>query len=171
MNRPPARCGKGSPPSRARKRESVSAPRTCSRDFPGTVEAASDAENWVASQASALGLGEEAEFAINLCLEELFLNAVKHGHANRASISVCAEAHGVTVEFADDGEPFDPTLAPAKRINGPTQDFEIGGYGTGLMQKFSRRMSYRRFEGMNRLVLEFDAARNPHAGPDSLSMT
>ena len=171
MNWPPARCGKGSPPSRARKRESVSAPRTCSRDFPGTVEAASDAENWVASQASALGLGEEAEFAINLCLEELFLNAVKHGHANRASISVCAEAHGVTVEFADDGEPFDPTLAPAKRINGPTQDFEIGGYGTGLMQKFSRRMSYRRFEGMNRLVLEFDAARNPNAGPDSLSMT
>jgi serine/threonine-protein kinase RsbW len=171
MNRPPARCGKGSPPSRARKRESVSAPRICSRDFPGTVEAASDAENWVASQASALGLGEEAEFAINLCLEELFLNAVKHGHANRASISVCAEAHGVTVEFADDGEPFDPTLAPAKRINGPTQDFEIGGYGTGLMQKFSRRMSYRRFEGMNRLVLEFDAARNPNAGPDSLSMT
>ena len=171
MNRPPARCGKGSPPSRARKRESVSAPRTCSRDFPGTVEAASDAENWVASQASALGLGEEAEFAINLCLEELFLNAVKHGHANRASISVCAEAHGVTVEFADDGEPFDPTLAPAKRISGPTQDFEIGGYGTGLMQKFSRRMSYRRFEGMNRLVLEFDAARNPNAGPDSLSMT
>jgi anti-sigma regulatory factor (Ser/Thr protein kinase) len=171
MNRPPARCWKGSPPSRARKRESVSAPRTCSRDFPGTVEAASDAENWVASQASALGLGEEAEFAINLCLEELFLNAVKHGHANRASISVCAEAHGVTVEFADDGEPFDPTLAPAKRISGPTQDFEIGGYGTRLMQKFSRRMSYRRFEGMNRLVLEFDAARNPNAGPDSLSMT
>ena len=58
--------------------ESMSEPglRTCSRDFPGTVEAASDAENWVASQASALGLGEEAEFAIGLCLEELFLNAV-----------------------------------------------------------------------------------------------
>ena len=149
----------------------MSEPRTCSRDFPGTVEAASDAENWVASQANALSLGEEVEFAINLCLEELFLNAVKHGHASRASISVCAEAHGVTVEFADDGEPFDPTLAPAKRINGPTEDFEIGGYGTGLMQKFSRRMSYRRFEGMNRLVLEFDAARNPNAGPDSLSMT
>jgi len=28
------------------------------------------------------------------------------------------------------------------------------------MQKFSRRMSYRRFEGMNRLVLEFDADRD-----------
>jgi serine/threonine-protein kinase RsbW len=134
--------------------------RTCSRDFPGTVEAASDAETWIASQASALGLGEEAEFAIGLCLEELFLNAVQHGHANRASISVCAEPGGVIVEFADDGAPFDPTLAPAKRISGPTHDFDIGGYGTGLMQKFSRRISYRRFEGMNRLVLEFGADRD-----------
>jgi anti-sigma regulatory factor (Ser/Thr protein kinase) len=143
--------------------------RTCSRDFPGTVEAASDAESWVASQASVLGLGDEAEFAIGLCLEELFLNAVQHGHANRASISVRAQSDGVTVEFADDGEPFDPTLAPAKRISGPTDDFEIGGYGAGLMQKFSRRMSYRRFEGMNRLVLEFDAGHNAKAGPDTLS--
>jgi anti-sigma regulatory factor (Ser/Thr protein kinase) len=145
----------------------MNSPRTCSCEFPGTVEAASEAEVWVSSQASALGLGQEAEFAIGLCVEELFLNAVMHGHANRAHISVCAESDGVTVEFADDGAPFDPTLAPAKRISGPTQDFDIGGYGTGLMQKFSRRMSYSRFEGMNRLVLEFDAGRN--ASPDSLS--
>jgi len=132
--------------------------RTCSRDFPGTVEAASEAEVWLARQASAMGLGQEAEFAIGLCLEEAFLNAVKHGHANRATISVCAEPKGVIVEFADDGAPFDPTIAPAKRIAGPREDFGIGGYGVGLMRKFSRRMSYRRFEGMNRLVLEFDAA-------------
>ena len=146
---------------------SVTPSRSCSRDFPGTIEAASDAESWVASQASALGLGQEAEFAIGLCLEELFLNAVQHGRANRASISVCAESDGVTVEFADDGEAFDPTLAPAKRIHGPSDDFEIGGYGTGLMQKFSRRMSYRRFDGMNHLVLEFDVGRNGR--PDDLS--
>lgn len=145
--------------------------RACSRDFPGTVEAASDAETWVARQASAMGLGQEAEFAIGLCLEELFLNAVQHGHANRATISVCAEPDGVTVEFADDGEAFDPTLAPAKRINGPTDDFDIGGYGAGLMQKFSRRMSYRRSDGMNRLVLEFAADRNANDSPGALSIT
>ncbi len=132
-------------------------PRACSRNFPGTIEAAEDAEMWIARQASVLGLGADAEFAINLCLEELFLNAVQHGHANQATISVCAEPSGVTVEFVDDGEPFDPTTAPAKRITSPTEDFKIGGYGAGLMQQFSRRMSYRRSEGMNRLVLEFDA--------------
>jgi serine/threonine-protein kinase RsbW len=131
--------------------------QTCSRDFPGTIEAASDAEAWLVSQAGALGLAADAEFAINLCLEELFLNAVEHGRANRATISLCAEPQGVRVEFVDDGEPFDPTRSPAKRINGPDEDFEIGGYGAGLLQKFSRRMSYRRDEGRNRLVLEFDA--------------
>jgi serine/threonine-protein kinase RsbW len=130
-------------------------PRACSRDFPGTVEGASDAERWIVGETSALGLGEDARFAINLCLEELFLNAVTHGHANRASISVSSEPDSVTVEFADDGEPFDPTHALAKRINAPTADFQIGGYGVGLMQRFSRRMSYRRAGGMNRLVLEF----------------
>jgi len=131
--------------------------RSCSRDFPGTIEAAEDAEIWFARQASVLGLSPDAEFAINLCLEELFLNAVQHGRAKRATISICAEPDGARVEFADDGQPFDPTLAPAKRINGPTDDFDIGGYGTGLMQKFSRRMSYSRSGGMNRLILEFAA--------------
>lgn len=70
--------------------------RACSRDFPGTIEAAEDAEIWIAHQANVLGLGADAEFAINLCLKELFLNAVQHGRAKQASISVCAEPDGVT---------------------------------------------------------------------------
>ena len=90
--------------------------RTCSRDFPGTIEAAEDAELWVSRQSNALGLGPDAEFAINLCLEELFLNAVQHGRANRATISICAEPNGARVEFADDGVPFDPTDGPGRRI-------------------------------------------------------
>ena len=143
----------------------------CSRDFPGTVAAAEEAEIWVAAQAGALGVGPDAEFAINLCLEELFLNAVQHGRASHATISVCAGRDGVTVEFADDGEPFDPTLAPAKRINGPNEDFTIGGYGAGLMRKFSRRMDYRRSDGMNRLVLEFDSNLNASSNRAALSPT
>jgi hypothetical protein len=72
--------------------------QACSREFPGTVAAAAD-----------------AEFAINLCLEELFLNAVQHGRANRATISIWAAPGGARVEFVADGAPFDPTGAPAAR--------------------------------------------------------
>ncbi len=137
-------------------------PQSVSRDFPGAVEAASDAEAWIVSQSGALGLGADAEFAISLCVEELFLNAVSHGRAKQASISIAPGPDGVRVEFVDDGAPFDPTAAPCRRINGRTDDFAIGGYGAGLIQKFSRRMFYRRDDGRNRLVLEFDAA-----GPQS----
>jgi serine/threonine-protein kinase RsbW len=132
-------------------------PQTRSRDFPGTVAAASDAEAWLATESRELGFAADAEFAIDLCLEELFLNAVRHGRANRASISLRTESDGVRFEFVDDGAPFDPTVARARRIERSMEDFQIGGYGMGLLKKFARRMGYRRDDGHNRLVLEFDA--------------
>ena len=146
---------------------SESPPQPCSRDFPGTLEAAAEAEAWLMSQSGALGLETDTEYAINLCLEELFINAVEHGRAKRATISIWNESDGVHVEFVDDGGPFDPSRAPAKRIEGPTQDFEIGGFGTGLVQKFSRRLSYRRSDGYNRLLLEFGAGHDANPGPEA----
>ena len=127
-----------------------------SRDFPGTVEAAADAEAWLAKETGALGLAGDTVYAINLCVEELFLNAVKHGRANKATISIWNEADGTRLEFVDDGRAFDPTVAPIKRLHGLGTDFQIGGFGSGLVHKFSRRMSYRRTGGANRLTLEFD---------------
>ena len=133
-------------------------PQIVSRDFEGTLEAAEEAEAWLVSQSGALGLAPKAEFAINLCVEELFLNAIRHGRANRAKISIRSESDGVRLEFVDDGAPFDSAAAPARRIRDHSEDFQIGGYGTGLLRKFSRRMSYTRGSGENRLVLEFDSA-------------
>ncbi len=146
---------------------SAPGPQTRSRDFPGTIEAAAEAETWLMSQSGALGLPEDTEFALNLCLEELFINAVEHGRANRATISIWAEADGVRLEFVDDGGPFDPGDAPAKRITAPGEDFEIGGFGAGLLQRFSRRMSYHRSDGRNRLLLEFGANRTANAIPET----
>jgi anti-sigma regulatory factor (Ser/Thr protein kinase) len=134
-----------------------------SRDFTGAVEGAMEAEAWLMSESGALGLAPDTEFAINVCLEELFLNAVQHGRAKRATISIWTESDGVRVEFVDDGGPFDPRSVPVKRISGPTEEIEIGGFGAGLVQKFSRRLSYRRTDGYNRLLLEFGAARDADA--------
>jgi len=149
----------------------ASDPQPYSRNFPGTVEAAAEAEAWIMSQSQALGLGPATEYAINLCLEELFLNAVKHGRANQASISIWAEPDGVRVEFVDDGGPFDPSTAPAKRISGPMEDFEIGGFGTGLVRKFSRSLSYSRSDGYNRLLLEFGVNRDALPGKEAQKKT
>jgi serine/threonine-protein kinase RsbW len=130
-----------------------------SREFSATVEAAMEAEGWLAAACEELRLPSETAFAIGLCMEELFLNAVQHGRADTVTVALSPAPDGLCLEFADDGAPFNPIVAPAKRIERRCDDFEIGGYGTGLLQKFTRRMSYRRESGRNVLALEFDSAR------------
>jgi anti-sigma regulatory factor (Ser/Thr protein kinase) len=129
-----------------------------SREFSGTIEAAMEAEGWLVAACEGLRLPSGTAFAISLCVEELFLNAVQHGRASAVTVALNAVADGLCVEFRDDGVPFNPIVAPAKRIEQRCNDFEIGGYGTGLLQKFTRRMSYRHESGCNLVSLEFDAA-------------
>jgi anti-sigma regulatory factor (Ser/Thr protein kinase) len=129
-----------------------------SREFSGTIEAAMEAEGWLVAACEGLRLPSGTAFAISLCVEELFLNAVQHGRASAVTVALNAVADGLCVEFRDDGVPFNPIVAPAKRIEQRCDDFEIGGYGTGLLQKFTRRMSYRHESGCNLVSLEFDAA-------------
>ena len=127
-----------------------------SREFSGTLEAAIEAEGWLVAACEGLRLPSETAFAISLCVEELFLNAVQHGRASAVTVALDAAADGPCVEIGDDGVPFNPVVAPAKRIEQRCDDFEIGGYGTGLLQRFARRMSYRRESGRNLVALEFD---------------
>jgi anti-sigma regulatory factor (Ser/Thr protein kinase) len=119
-------------------------------DFAGTLAEAARAEAWAVEQGARLALPEAARFALSLCLEELFVNAVTHGGAARVRLALNAE----TLEFRDDGAAFDPTVAPAKRLDG-AGDFEIGGFGTGLLQNFARRLDYRRADGWNVVRLAF----------------
>jgi anti-sigma regulatory factor (Ser/Thr protein kinase) len=128
-----------------------------SREFSGTIEAAMEAEEWLIAACEGLRLPSETAFAIGLCVEELFLNAVQHGRASVVTVALNAAADGLCVEFRDDGVAFNPIARPVKRIEQRCDDFEIGGYGTGLLQKFTRRMSYRHESGRNLVSLEFDA--------------
>ena len=128
-----------------------------SREFSATVEAAMEAEGWLVAVCEELRLPSETAFAISLCVEELFLNAVQHGRASAVTVALNPGADGIRLEFRDDGAPFNPLVAPAKQIERRCDDFEIGGYGTGLLQRFARRMSYRREGGRNLVALEFDA--------------
>ena len=79
----------------------------------------------------AAGLDADAAFELNLALEELFANAVRHGGCEGMKNAVevrlrLAEHGGVAVEFRDRGAPFDPTsvaepdlAASAARISTP----------------------------------------------------
>lgn len=98
-------------------------------------------------------LDGEAAFQLNLALEELFVNAVRHGGcegiADAAQIRLIAEAGGVQVQFRDRGRAFDPTEAPAAGLLTPLAEREAGGLGIHLVREIMREIEYRREDGWN----------------------
>ena len=102
-------------------------------------------------------LGEEVEFHLNLVLEELFANAIRHGGCegmrDAASVQLEMLVNGVAIEFADRGVPFDPTTAPAPELDAPLETRLVGGLGIHLVRQVVRDLRYERVEGWNRLTM------------------
>lgn len=93
-------------------------------------------------------LDDEIEFQLNLVLEELFVNTVRHGGcegmADSSRIHLRTEADGIAVEFADRGREFDPTSAPAVDIDAPLEERHSGGLGIHLVRGIMRDLQYSR---------------------------
>lgn len=104
------------------------------------------------------GLDSEASFELNLVLEELFTNAVRHGGCagmkNAVAVRLEAGENGaVAVEFRDHGRPFDPTSAAAPDLLAPLEERAPGGLGIHLVRQFMRDLEYQRAAGENRLTM------------------
>jgi serine/threonine-protein kinase RsbW len=95
---------------------------------------------------------------LSIILEELFTNAVKHGyHSNtpRGTIEVALilEAGRLTIEFSDDGQPFEPLVGAPPDLDQPAANRRIGGLGLHIVRSLVDRARYSRDGGRNHLVL------------------
>ena len=93
-----------------------------------------------------------------LILEELFTNVVKYGRAEDAvattiGVTLALEGGELTIEFNDDGPPFDPLLAPSPDLDRPIADRPIGGLGLHIVRSLVHAARYRREGDRNHLVL------------------
>jgi serine/threonine-protein kinase RsbW len=102
-------------------------------------------------------LGDDVAFDLNLALEELFVNAVKHGGCRgmkRAiEIHIAVSGEGVQIDYADRGAPFDPSLAPPPDLNIPLESRQEGGFGLHLVRQVMQTFEYRRDDGWNRITM------------------
>lgn len=103
-------------------------------------------------------LDHDAGFELNLVLEELFTNAVKHGGCEGMKNAVqvrlgLLENGGVTVEFRDHGAPFDPTSAAAPNVTSPLSERQPGGLGIHLVRQTMHDLQYQRAGEWNRLTM------------------
>src|SRR2546421_12223327 len=94
---------------------------------------------------------------ILIMLEELVTNLDKYGYQNRpkgnAEVALQLDDARLTIEFADDGDPFDPLTVPLPNLEAPIEERDIGGLGLQTLRALADEARYLRVGERNVLQL------------------
>ncbi len=116
----------------------------------GTAEVAA-AQAALAGWLAGAGVSPRAVTRAEVVLEELALNAQRHGGAEEVLVAACIAGEVCTLVLEDAGLAFDPT-APAPVM---PQEARIGGHGLLLVRRNAAALRYRRTDaGRNRLEVD-----------------
>jgi serine/threonine-protein kinase RsbW len=104
------------------------------------------------------GLPDDERSRLSLILEELFTNAVTHGHGPHSAGGSITVALGrrtgrLRISFVDDGPPFDPLAFGAPDLDAAGEERPIGGLGIHIVRSLVDQARYRREGGRNHLHL------------------
>lgn len=107
---------------------------------------------------AARGLPPEVVRAVQVALDELLSNIVRHGHGERGEghqieISFRLDEGVLEVTIEDDAPPFDPLTAPPPDTTGSLASRPEGGLGILLTRKLMDEVEYERAGDRNRVVL------------------
>lgn len=109
----------------------------------------------LARRAGLLNMPEDDIRRLQLVLEELFTNTIRHGLVAASDTSILValarDEYGVTLRYRDQGQPFDPSrqAAPA------TPENSLGGLGIPLICGLSKAIRYQRSGQSNIIELDF----------------
>jgi anti-sigma regulatory factor (Ser/Thr protein kinase) len=103
---------------------------------------------------------DEAHYHLNIAVEELVLNAIKHGRCSpvEGAIRIDLRLSGTELDITitDTGIPFNPLDAPPPDLTSSLADRPIGGLGVHLVRSLMNSVEYKREGGENRLRLRKD---------------
>lgn len=102
-------------------------------------------------------LDNDVAFDLNLALEELFTNTLRHGGCQGMSDAVHIRLEragdGVRVEFCDRGRAFDPVSAPEPDLESPLEQRDAGGLGIHLVRRIMSDLRYQRSDEWNLITM------------------
>jgi serine/threonine-protein kinase RsbW len=106
------------------------------------------------------GLAHDDCLRVNLVLEELFTNTVRHGHRGDTDapiwVALSAAKGALQVTYEDSAPPFNPYGSlPDFAPDATLRTRKIGGLGLLLTRKLANSRDYAYLYGRNRIRLQF----------------
>ncbi len=120
---------------------------------------------WIEGLAATHSIPDSTQFAMNLCLEEVLSNIIRHGYGGQPGQSIAvhftAEQNGRFAFIVEDDAPaFNPVGAPELPAINTLDEAQIGGQGIRLLRQFAGVLEYQRTPGGNRLTIGFASDRS-----------
>lgn len=104
------------------------------------------------------GLSADVEFDLNLALDEIIVNVIRHGYQDQGpheiGVSFALDGGELTVSVEDDGVPFNPLEAPPPNLNVPFEERQPGGLGIHLVKNLMDELQYQRRGDRNVLTMK-----------------
>jgi len=118
---------------------------------------------WIEGLASRYAIPSNVQFAIELCLEEIVSNVIRHGYVGADNCSVLVSfriPRDCYFEFVVDDEAprFNPLDAAELSALSPGEEIRIGGQGIRLVRQFADDVEYQPKPSGNRLRMGFSGA-------------
>lgn len=108
--------------------------------------------------AEAGGLSAVEQARLLVILDELFSNVLRHGKGGakaveKVEVALSLDGERLTMDFADDGAPFDPLAVAPPDFNLQGAQRPVGGLGIHIVRGLVDEVQYQRGGGLNRLRL------------------
>lgn len=123
-----------------------------SLSLPKTIEAVETGRQATLAYLAPFALGDDAIHRIEVILEEMVSNVVRHAEeAESILLEVACRDQTVEISVEDDGAPFNPLERAAPAPFSTLEDATLGGLGIPLIKQLSQSVRYERIGTSNRL--------------------
>jgi serine/threonine-protein kinase RsbW len=115
---------------------------------------------WIESIASRYSVPSQTHYAMDLCLEEVLVNIIRHGYGREADfpIRVCFKIPrpGDYLFIVEDDAPrFNPLEVPELPAIDADEEMHLGGQGIRLLRRFANTLNYETTPTGNQLHIGF----------------
>jgi serine/threonine-protein kinase RsbW len=118
---------------------------------------------WIEQLGTAHAIPASTQFAMNLCLEEVLSNIIRHGYCNKGDRVITvryapSQNNSVLLVIDDEAPRFNPLAAEETPVEETLDGTRIGGLGIRLLRGFAESLKYEPTPAGNRLIIGFSTA-------------